>query len=78
VRCATLELMVHIMVANAAFIQSCLKVLLFSLLPPPALPAQEQLGSAWAPDFAHLKTQDQVVGALEKVRTPMGTLHAGS
>lgn len=72
VRGATLELMVHIMVANAAFIQSCLKVLLFSLLPPPALPAQEQLGSAWAPDPAHLKVQDQVVAALEKVRAFFG------
>ncbi len=79
VRAAVLDLMTNMMAANSAFVQSCLQVLLFSMLPPPAPPAPvdaAQLGTAWQPSEQAVEVQGQVLGAMEKVRGGDATVAA--
>ncbi len=50
-------------------LQSCLQTLVFSLLPPPGPTAPDpNPGESWAPTPEEAAIQDEVVGALEKVR----------
>ena len=67
VRQGVLDLMVQMMVSNSSFTPSCLQVLMFSLLPPPAPPVAEEPGTPWVPVPEDLAIQDEVVGALNKV-----------
>ena len=82
VRAAALDAYVNLMVANAAFVTSCLQALLFSLLPPPGAPPAaaglppDEPGAPWQPGARALEVQGQVLGALERALALIPTLPA--
>ena len=68
VRIATLDFIVHAVVANGALVQSCLHTLVYALLPPPAPPTPDpHPGQPWTPLPDHATTQDDVLNCLIKV-----------
>jgi len=68
VREATLSFLCHVVVANGAFIQSCLHVLVYWLTPPPIAPVPDPCpGESWSPQEEDVLVQDAVISATRRV-----------
>lgn len=67
VQAAVLDFVVHLVVANAAFIHACLQLLVYSLVPPPAPSAEAAAHGPWQPSEEVTRVQAGVVQALIKV-----------
>ncbi len=67
VREAVLDLVANLVVANAAFTHTCLQLLVYSFLPPPSPPGQDEDQGEWKIDDDAAEVQAAVLATLEKV-----------
>lgn len=67
VRSAVLELVSNLVVVNSAFTHTCLQLLVYSFLPPPAPPLPDAGQGKWQPSQEDLSIQATVLNALNKV-----------
>lgn len=72
VRHAVLELVGNLVVSNAAFTHTCLQLLVYSFIPPPAPPSPETDQGGWTASDEATLVQTEVVSTLEKVGEQCG------
>lgn len=69
-RASVLDFVTNLVVANTAFVHTCLQVLVYSFLPPPAPPPPvdpADAGKLWQPSAREAEVQAAVIAALDRV-----------